>query len=172
MFRADVGIFSGFDDREIWARHQKIVERLRRLDPGLSIPPLGILRQLAQPYVTTHGPLEFINPRILQLVTKEIGRSFREYFVDLIDLLKEWSIPELPTSLGKDERDSLIRESEDVRNAIARVTGEVGRVDLESVKDLLETWAFHRIGRIGKTAGIALKEVAKDPSSAQGALEL
>lgn len=171
-FVLTLAFFSGFDDREIWIRHQTIVERLRRLDPGLSIPPLGILRQLAQPYVTTHGPLEFINPRIFQLVTKEIGRSFREYFVDLIELLKKWSIPELPTSLGKDERDSLIRETEDVRNAIARVTGEVGRVDLESVKDLLETWALHRIGRIGKTAGIALKEVAKDPSSAQGALEL
>jgi hypothetical protein len=171
-FVLTLAFFSGFDDREIWARHQKIIERLRRLDPGLSIPPLGILRQLAQPYVTNHGPLEFVNPRIFQLVTKEIGRSFREYFVDLVDLLKDWSIPELPTSLDKDERNALIRGTEEVRNAIARVTGEVGRVDLDSTKALLETWAMHRMGRIGKTAGIALKEVAKDPSSAQGALEL
>lgn len=167
-------IFSGFPDSEIWSRHQKIVGRLRRFDPSLAVPPLGILRQRAQPYVTREGLLEFVNPRVFQMVVKEVAKSYREYFTDedVMELLEEWSIPELPTTLSKEERDELIRETEEVRSAVARMTGEVGKFGLADVTDLLEAWARHRLGRIGKTAGVALKEVAKDPASAHHALAL
>jgi hypothetical protein len=107
------------------------------------------------------------------MVTKEITRTYREYFIEILNILKKWSIPNaLSAPLPKEERDSLIKETEDVRNAIARVTGEMGKVGLDCVIDLLEAWANHRIGRIGKTAGIALREMAKDPTSAHHALGL
>jgi hypothetical protein len=167
-------IFSGFSDSEIWSRHQEIVRRLRKFDPSLAAPPLGILRQRAQPYVTCNGPLEFVNPRVFQMVVKEVAKSYREYFTDeeVMELLEEWSIPDLPTTLSKEERDDLIRETEEVRNAVAKMTGEVGKFGLEDVTDLLEAWGKHRIGRIGKTVGVALKEVANDPASAHRALAL
>lgn len=168
-----LSIFSGFKDNQLWAWHRKIVERLRRLNGDLDLLPLGILRQLARPYVTADGPIEFVDPAVFQMVKSELSRNYREYFVEILDLLREWSIPEgLVTAKSKDEVDRLIRDSEDVRNAIARMTGEAGKVDLESVTDLLTTWATHPIARIRKTAGIALREVAKQPSSAPSALAL
>lgn len=173
-FVLTLSIFSGFEDKEIWWRHQKIVESLRRLDPGLSAPPLGILRQRAQPYVTSEGSLEFVNSRVFRVVLKEVAKTYREYFTDIevMKLMKEWSIPDLPTTQSKEERDNLIKETEEVRNAIARMTGEMGKSGLGDVMWLLKEWATHRIGRIGKTAGIALREMAKDPASAHQALAL
>ena len=166
-----LSIFSGSKDNELWARHRKIVERLRRLNTHLDLLPLGILRQLAQPYVTSDGPI-VVDPAVFQMVRSELARNYREYFVEILELLRDWSIPEGLAAAETDEEDRLIRDSENIRNAIARMTGEVGKVDLESVTDLLAAWASHRRPQIRKTAGIALREVAKDPSSAQFALAL
>ena len=65
-----------------------------------------------------------------------------------------------------------IAETEDVRNAIARMVGEVGKNRIEDILGILDTWATHEFGRIAKTAGIALQQVAMDPSSTQHALRL
>jgi hypothetical protein len=173
-FVLTLSIFSGFEDKEIWCRHQEIIKRLRRLDPMLSAPPLGILRHRAQPYVTSEGPLEFVNTRVFRIVLKEVAKNYREYFADeeIMSLLKEWSIPDPTTYQTKDERAELIRKTEDVRNAIARVTGIMGMFGLNDIQWLLKEWATHKIGRIGKTAGLALKEMAKDPASAYQAIAL
>jgi hypothetical protein len=172
-FVLTLAILSGFEQKEIWSKHQIIVNALRRLDPHLSIPPLGILREAARPYVSATGPLEFTNERVWRLVARELSKAYREYFTELIDtkVLSEWSIPELSDPLT--EKDQLsIRDTENIRNAIARLTGEMVREGLDGVKELLEAWARQKPGRIGKTAGIALKEVAKDPVSAHSALAL
>ncbi|HKO63128.1 MAG TPA: ATP-binding protein [Pyrinomonadaceae bacterium] len=166
-----LSIFSGSKDNQLWARHRNIVERLRRLNSHLDLLPLGILRQLARPYVTADGPI-IIDPAVFQMVRSELARNYREYFVEILDLLREWSIPEALAATDTKEEELLIRDSENVRNAIARMIGEVGKVDLESVSDLLTSWAGHPVGRIRKTAGIALREVAKQPASAQFALAL
>lgn len=172
-FVLTLAILSGFEQKEIWSKHQKIVDGLRRLDPHLSIPPLGILREAARPYVSATGPLEFTNERVWRLVARELSKAYREYFTELIDtkVLSKWSIPDLSDPLT--EKDQLsIRDTENIRNAIARLTGEMAREGLEGIRDLLDAWARQKPGRIGKTAGIALKEVAKDPVSAHSALAL
>lgn len=172
-FVLTLAILSGFEQKEIWSKHQIIVNDLRRLDPHLSIPPLGVLREAARPYVSATGPLEFTNERVWRLVARELSKAYREYFTELIDtgVLSKWSIPKLSDPLT--EKDQLsIRGTENIRNAIARLTGEMAREGLEGVKELLDAWSKQKPGRIGKTAGIALKEVAKDPVSAHSALAL
>jgi 3-methyladenine DNA glycosylase AlkC len=171
-FVLSLTLFAGRETKLIWESHKEIVHLLRSYDPALSILPLGILRQRAQPYVTAEGPPEFINPRVFKVVLKEVAKSYREYFTEIIPLLKDWSVRDFPTTMSKEERDNWIEETEETRNAIARMTGEVGKLGLEDVSSLLESWAKHQIGRIGKTAGLALRDVAMDPASAHHALRL
>jgi len=164
-----LALLAGHGADELWEKHKQIVVALRRFDPNLSILPLGVLRQRAAPYVTQDGSIDFINPRVHRAVVSEIAKNYREYFIELIPSFKKWSIPDYTT---KEDRDERIAETEDTRNAIARLAGEVGRYGLEDITGILEAWATHSLGRIGKTAGIALKQTILDPASTQQVLRL
>jgi len=175
-------IFSGFDEKEIWLRYKAIAETLRKLDPALSILPLGILRQRAVPYVTQEGSVDFSNPRVYWAVTNEVVQNYREYLLELLDLLQEWTIPE-QTNLYWDHQLSAyanesaervedgdrmkvaIQLSEQVRSAVAQVIGEAAKYGLNDVDEILNKWGSHKYGNIGKTVGIALSQLAGDPAS-------
>ena len=171
-FVLTLSLFIGSETEELWSKYKEIVNALRELDPSLSIFPLGILRQRATPYITERGTVDFVNPRVYKAVVNEVSKNYREYFVELIPLLKIWSIPQLPSTITKEERDSRLDNTEDTRNAIARMVGEVGKYGINDIREILESWATNQFGTIGKTAGIALRETVTDPTSAQDALNL
>ncbi len=171
-FILTLSLFVGSETEELWGKYKEIVNALRKLDPNLSIFPLGILRQRATPYITENGTVDFVNPRVYKAVVNELSKNYREYFVELIPLLKKWSIPDLPSTITKEERDNRLDITEDTRNAIARMVGEVGKYGVNDIDAILESWATNQFGNIGKTAGIALRETVADPTSAQDALNL
>jgi hypothetical protein len=171
-FLLTLALFAGLGSEELWDKHKEIVSALRKLDPTLSIFPLGILRQRVAPYVTEDGQIDFINPRVYRAIVNELAKNYREYFIELVPLFKKWSIPDLPRSMTKEERDVRVAETEDVRNSIARLVGEVGKYGVGDITEILCTWATHPLGGIGKTAGIALRQTAMDVASAQHALSL
>lgn len=171
-FMLTLALFAGLGSEELWDKHKEIVTTLRKLDPTLSIFPLGILRQRTTPYVTEDGQVDFINPRVYKAVVNELAKNYREYFIELIPLFRKWSIPDLPRSMTKEERDERIAQTADIRNSIARMVGEVGKYGVEDITEILTAWATHSLGGIGITAGIALRQTAMDPASAQYALNL
>jgi hypothetical protein len=164
-------IFAGFETNEVWTRHCEIVAALRSLNPMIPILPVGILRQHALPYVTSEGSLDFVNPRAYQAVAREVARNYREYFIELKrDHLKKWSIPEKLDASPKEKQDELIADSEDIRQAVAQMVGEVGKYGIDDIADLLNDWAVSSRREIAKTAGVALRQMAIDPVSGQEAL--
>ncbi|GAB4577762.1 MAG: hypothetical protein Fur0022_04940 [Anaerolineales bacterium] len=171
-FILTLSLFVGVETEDLWSKYKEIVTVLRKFDPNLSIFPLGILRQRATPYISENGTVDFINPRVYKAVVNEVSKNYREYFVELIPLLKKWSIPDLPSTITKEERDNRLSYTEDTRNAIARIVGEVGKYGLNDIAEIIESWATNPFGTIGKTAGIALRETVADPTSAQDALNL
>lgn len=171
-FILTLSLFVGSETEELWSKYKEIVSALRKLDPNLSIFPLGILRQRATPYVTENGTVDFVNPRVYKAVVNEVSKNYREYFVELIPLLKKWSIPDLPSTITKEERENRLDDTEDTRNTIARMVGEFGKYGVNDIDEILESWATNPFGTIGKTAGIALRETVTDPANAQEALNL
>ena len=171
-FILTLSLFVSSEVEELWGKYKQIVNELRKLDPNLSIFPLGILRRRATPYITENGTVDFVNPRVYKAIVNEVSKNYREYFVELIPLLKKWSIPDLLSKITKEERDNRLDNTEDTRNAIARMVGEVGKYGVHDIDEILESWASNQFGTIGKTAGIALRETVTDPTSAQDALNL
>ena len=171
-FILSLALFAGDETISLWNRYKEITGLLKQLDPNLAMLPLGILRYRSAPHVTKNGMIDFVNPRIHKAVVNEISKNYREYFMELTPLLKKWSIPELPSSLTRDERSTRLADTEDIRNSIARIVGEVGRYGIDEVLNILDAWASNPFGNIGKTAGIALRETVVDPVAAQNSLRL
>lgn len=179
-FIITLAVWSGKPDAQIWEGHRQVVDRLRRLNPSLATLPLGLLRQRAAPHVTRHGPLDFTSSDSKRAVVAEATTSFREYFLEIMPLLQEWSIPALPAkpeprSEEEDYKravDKIIAGSEDVRNAVADLAGELAKGGIEGVADLLRRWAQHNLARISKTVGISLARMLDEPRGIQPALDL
>src|SRR6185503_6943165 len=84
-----LAMFCGLRREDLWANYKLIIQRLRKLDTNLSLWPLGICRQRAAYYVTTEGQLDFVDERIAEAVYRELSRNFREYLIELKDLIEE-----------------------------------------------------------------------------------
>lgn len=191
-----LALFAGIDDRSLWLKYKDVVGDLHYLNPTLPTLPLGILRQRAAPYVTANGPLDFLNSSVHRAVIREISFSYRDYFLELRDKIILWSVPARkidsrtggqgtgvqprsqaalqPSPLEADNIDSdqAIVATEPVRNAIARVVGEVAKRSMEDVLPILDTWGSHTSARVGRSAGTALSETSTDPTKAWAVLRL
>lgn len=189
-----LALFSGLDDRSLWLKYMDVVRALHRLNPALPILPLGILRQRAAPHVTASGPLDFLNSSVHRAVIREISFSYRDYFLELRDKITMWSVPAkkidsgigaqgtaisprsqtaLQPSSSEDDTidsDQAIATTEPVRNAIARVVGEIAKQCMEDVLPILDTWGSHTSARVGRATGIALSETVTDPTKAETVL--
>jgi hypothetical protein len=165
VFILTLTIFAGFPSTEVWNRYKEIVYKLQKLNSGLYALPLGVARQRCAPYVTLNGNPDFAYPRIYQAFINEISKNFREYFIDLLDVLIKWTIP--PDKLEVETQKTFIQNNINVTASIAKMVGEVGSYSFAEVKPLITTWAEYPLGSIAKNAGIALQRVAMDPIGAQ-----
>jgi hypothetical protein len=160
-------IFPHLEENELQGKLKRIIETFRDTY-HVNLMPLSVYGYGTTPYISDTRPFRFVNAHVLQAATDVVAEYYNEPFRQLCPLLEEWSAPpQLKSSTGspsrsalsKTERDQLIRESAPVRDAIARMAGSVGRYDFSGIRELLDHWASHPLGRIGQAAGIALRQV-------------
>lgn len=170
-----LSIFSGKKENEFWNKYKCIVMDLQRINPQLALLPLGVCRERSAPYVATDGPIEFLDERIASAISKEIAKNFREYFIEILPRLKEWSVPAgrvggAPES--DEERGLRLDESKEIRTAIAQMVGRVGKYRIDDLTDIIDFWATDRLNKVREAAAIALQEIASETSGARLALDL
>lgn len=165
----------GLRREQLWDKYKLIVERLKGLDGGLSLWPLGICRQRAAPYVTTEGQLDFPDERIAEAVCREVTINFREYLIELVPLIKE-----LTASPGREQRAAAapgVRRAKDaegreLRVALARLVGKAGKQGLEDFSDLLEFWGADPSLPVREAVAVALEQAVRERAGAKHALAL
>lgn len=149
----------------------EIIKKLRELDPSISAIPLGLLRQITDPFIIIQGgSIDFVNPRIYHAVVDEIAKDYREYFLAILPLLTEWAVP--TQEVSEEEIGISIDKNKEVYTAIAYMVGEVGRYGLADVRAIIETWAANKYGRVAKNAAVALQVIASEASRTQEVLSL
>jgi hypothetical protein len=162
-------------NEELWGKYKVITEHLRRFDPGLRLLPFGVCRRRAHPNVSAEGPLYFSDESVSDAVRQEVVRSYREYLIELVPLLKDWSVPpgrNPTTEEQKNQRKLKIEEGAEVRASIARIVGVAGRLGLDDLSGLLDYWATDSNFHVRKSVAIALGQTARDPAGAGHALGL
>ncbi len=193
-----LAMLPGLRREQLWMKYKLIVERLKGLDGGLSMWPLGICRQHAAPYVTTEGQLDFVDGRIAEAVQREVTINFREYLIELVPLIKEMSVPP-----GREQgmsrealaaRKAMATESGEVRAALARLVGKAGRQGLEDFaggslgpplnarradrpgledfRNLLEFWGADPSLQVREAVAISLEQAVTERAGAKHALGL
>jgi hypothetical protein len=168
-----LAMLSGLGRAELWEKYKSVIEALKKLDPSLALWPLGICRQRAADYVTVDGPVDFIDERIAETIYREIAKNFREYFIELLPLMRAWSVP-----LGRDQRstDALLEgrrlkaaQGKELRLSIARMVGIVGRYGLGDMMSLLDHWATDPILAVRDAFAVSLEQaVAEGTGAGQG----
>ena len=170
-----LAIFPETNNEKLWEKYKVIVDDLRRFDPGLRLMPFGVCRERADPYVLAEGPIYLTDERVSEAIRQELARSYREYFVELLPRLKEWSVPpghDAKTLEQKNERKPKIEESREMRAAIARAVGIVGRLGVDDLLEILDYWATDSNIHIRKAVAIALEQTAKSQTGVNHALNL
>jgi hypothetical protein len=175
-FLLALSIFSELDGEQFWEKYKAVVQVLKKLDSGLALLPVGICRQRAAPYVTVEGPLGFVDERIADAVHEEIARNYREYFIELLPKLREWSVPPgrepRHADVTEEERKLRARDDQEVRAAVAQMVGKVGRHGLHDLKSILDYWATDPVFKIREAVAIALEQTALSSEGADYALNL
>jgi hypothetical protein len=173
-FIATVALFSDFGSAELWEQYKAIVDHLRRFDQGLRLLPFGICRKRAYPYVSSDGPVK-LEERGADAIREEVARSYREYFVELIPKLKDWSVPagrNPKTIEQRNQRRPKIKATHEARLAIARMVGIAARLGLDDLTDILNYWATDSNIQIRKSVAFAFEHTAKSPTGVNYALNL
>ena len=164
-FAMMLGIFNGFERSHFWQLYMEAIHTLRSLDPNLAAEPLTILVERTQPYVGANGTVQFSHPSYQQAILTIIAQSYREYFLELLPVFKRNTIP------TEDTLHSL-KESYDLRVAVAVALGEVGKERLDDIIPLLEEWAAHPDARVRGAVGIALSQVVRNTTRVRPTLRL
>jgi hypothetical protein len=170
-----LAIFPELNNDQLWDKYKSIVDYLRRFDPSLRLLPFGLCRRRAQPNVSSEGPIYLADERVAEAVKQEIAQSYREYFTELMPLLKDWSVPpdrNPKTEDQKSQRKLKIEEGKQVRAAIARIVGVVGRLGLDDLLEVLEYWATDPNYQIRKSVAVALEQAARSQTGGKHALNL
>ncbi|HEV2915102.1 MAG TPA: toll/interleukin-1 receptor domain-containing protein [Pyrinomonadaceae bacterium] len=174
-FLLALAIFPELDDDRLWDKYKQIVNELRRLDPHLPLVPFGICRQRAAPYVSTEGSIYVVDERVAEAIRQEVAKSYREYFIELTERLKEWSVPpgRNPQTQELDkQRKERIEEGRDVRLAVARMVGVVARLGLDDLLEILDYWATDPNYHIRQAVAVALGQTARSQTGVTHALNL
>lgn len=170
-----LSIFPELINDELWDKYKTIVEDLRRFDPDLRLLPFGICRRRAYPYVSQDGPLYFSDERVSDAIREEVGRSYREYFIELTPKLKEWSVPpgrNPKTQEQRNQRKAKIEQTREARTAIARMVGIAARLGLDDLSEILDYWATDSNIQIRKSVAFAFQQTARSPTGLNYALNL
>lgn len=166
-----LALFSGLNQEQLWEKYKAIVESLHRLDAGLSLWPLGICRQRARLYVTPEGAIDFEDERIAGAICREIAKSYREYFIELTPLMREWSVPpgrsQRRANAISDERKRRAAEDWEVRAAVARMVGKVGRHGFADLSGLIDYWATDPIFKVREAVALSLEQATCESMGAK-----
>jgi hypothetical protein len=168
-------MFCGLRKEDLWQNYKLVVQRLRKLDVNLSLRPLGICRQRAASYVTTEGQLDFVDERIAEAIYRELSKNFREYLVELNELIRDLSVPagrERKPSEVKEQRKHAAEKDKELRIALARITGKAGRQGLEDFTALLNFWGADPMLAIREAVALALEQAVAERTGARHALSL
>lgn len=152
-------IFPYLDVTELQDKIEEIVTHLGNTYV-LSLAAVSVYSFKATAYISNNRPYRFINDRVLRAVTEVVAECYSRPFRDLCPLLKKWTAPSELTSSTDYWRDKIIRETNQVRMAVARMAGIVGTYELSSVEELINHWAAHPSARIGQAAGVSLRQIA------------
>lgn len=174
-FLLTLAIFPELNTEDLWDKYKVIVDDLRRFDAGLRLLPFGISRRRAAPNVSAEGPIYLADQRVADAIRHEVARNYREYFIELIPRLKEWSVPpgrDPKTEEQKNERKSRIEETREMREAIARAVGVVGRLGLDDILEILDYWATDSNIHIRRSVAIAMEQAARSQAGVNHALSL
>lgn len=171
-----LAMFTGLRREQFWDKYKLIVGRLKKLEAGLSLWPLGICRERAAPYVTAEGQLDFVDERIAEAVYREVAKNFREYLIELVPLMKELSVPpgrdQKTTAQVSARRKLQAAESRGLRAALARVTGKAGQQGLQDLRALLEFWGADPLFQVREAVALALEQAVAEKAGAKHGLGL
>ena len=166
----------GVRKEQLWEKYKLIIERLKKLDPNLALWPLGICRERAEPFVNGEGQLDFADERIRDAIYCEVTTNFREYLIELVPLIKDFSVPpgreQKLTREAFEARKPLVDETRELRIALARITGRAARQGLEGFTSLLDYWAVDPALQVREAVALTLEEAVKEQIGAQQALSL
>ncbi len=170
-----LSLFPDLSQEQLWDKYKTITEHLRRFDQSLRLLPFGICRKRAQPNVSIDGPISFVDDRIADAIGEEVVQSYREYFVELLPKLKEWSVPPGRNPRTQEQiaqRKTKVEETRGPRESIARMVGIAGRLSLDELSDILDYWATDSNFHVRKAVALALEQTAKSPTGRNHALSL
>lgn len=174
-FVLTLATFPEMDDDLLWEMYKTIIEELRSLSPNLAPAAFGICRQRSAPYVSAEGPIYIVDERVTDAVRYEVARNYREYFIELTPKIMEWSVPPGRGEKGpepKARRKLKIKESREVRLAVARMVGVVGRTGLEDLLEIFDYWATDPDYHVRLAVAVALRQTAQSPTGVNHALSL
>jgi hypothetical protein len=170
-----LAIFYELDNESFWSKYKLAVQHLQKIAPHLSPLNLGICRQYAAPYVSTEGSVDFVDERVADAISQELAKSYREYFVELIPKLKEWSVPAERQSQDKNvqaERKRRAEQTKPIRLAIARAAGKFGRLGIDDLLEIIDFWATDPLIQIRDTAAVAVEQIVQNAKAANYLLDL
>jgi hypothetical protein len=172
-FVLTVSLFPETESDFLWEKYKVIVKDLRRLDPQLALQPFGICRQRASRYISHEGPIYVRDERVAEAIRQEITKNYREYFIELVPRLREWTVPAGREAVPQEPQRKLkVKEGRDVRRAIARTVGCAGRLGLEDLAGILEYWATDPAYYVRQAVADALAETARSHNGISHALNL
>ncbi|MBC8276056.1 MAG: HEAT repeat domain-containing protein [Chloroflexi bacterium] len=147
-----LGLFAGLDEKSFWKIYRGIVGIINELvSSKVGTPPLVDVRRSTIPYVTVSGNLEFSDPDYQNAVLNEI-KERKEYLFEILPFLRD---------TGRKEG----RESKVIRIAVALAVGEIGKLDLQEVEELvLREWAMGEDMSIRAAVGHCFKHIVEDSS--------
>jgi hypothetical protein len=170
-----LSLFPHLTHDQLWEKYKTITEHLRRFDQSLRLLTFGICRKRAQPNVSIEGPICFVDDRIADAVGEEVARSYREYFVELLPKLNEWSVPPGRNPRTREQiaqRKTKVEETRELRESIARMIGIAGRVSLDGLSEILDYWATDSNFHVRKAVALALEQTAKSQTGRNHGLDL
>lgn len=171
-----VALFGDLHRKNFWAKYKEVVGSLHKLDATLSMSPLGICRERAALYVPVEGPLGFTEERIADAIHREMAKNYREYFLELLPLLEDWSVPagrngNRAAAMSEARRKEAIK-SQPFRNAIAHMVGRMGQYGLTDVRVLVDRWATDPIMQVRDAVASSFEQAALGSLGAKHVLAL
>jgi hypothetical protein len=174
-FILTLSLFPELSHDQLWDKYKTITEHLRQFDQSLRLLPFGICRKRAQPNVSIDGPISFVDDRVADAIGEEVAQNYREYFVELLPKLKEWSVPAGRNPKTQEQiaqRKTKVEETRESRESIARMIGIAGRLSLDGLSDVLDFWATDSNIHVRKAVALALEQTAKSQTGRNHALTL
>ena len=171
VFLLALVLAENLDPPELWDIYKGVVAKLRHFNYEIAIRPLGILVDDASPYVLAEEPYRFANEKFARAVMEEMRRNYREYVLELQELILEWSVP-AKQDMREDDQETEgkkkpLPSGKINREEAVQLIGRMGGVRLSDLSPVLDGWADLPNSKLRRMASeallIAAQESAADP---------